>query len=125
MALVDADAIDGDWDFFEGVVKVSYVPYVNDDDGEEEANKVNNVDALQQQEDRFEEELASSDIAAGAAVFRVLRTWNLRAYHMPGVQVTKRGVIREADGTEWVVIRCLLKSFKTRWLCECYRREGA
>lgn len=115
--MLTAADLDAAWELFVGLRDVTYVPYANVIDDRDLTAEVRDIPALFQQRSKTEE--TSPD---GAAVNVHRRTWSLRASRMPGVEVTRRGVIREACGKEWAVESAKLLSWGTRWECECHAR---
>ena len=111
--LPTAEDLDRDWIVYAGKVKVSYQAYSTSTDSN--TTTTANIDALNQLKGKREVETSDGNFQ-----FREIREWNLRASQMPGVVVTKRGIITESTGKQWAVIECELKSFSTRWRCVCY-----
>jgi len=108
--------LDNAWELFQGLQTVSYQEYSATTDLPTTTHT--GIQALTEMEERKEIEI--NDVLS----FQRTRPFNLRVANFVGVEVTKRGRIIEANGTIWVVITAKLKSWKTRWTCECYALEG-
>lgn len=112
-----AAMIDADWEYFTPKVKVSYIPYDPVTDANISGSTVESIDAIIQ-------EYTKSEAGGEDSAHNITRVWNLRAFQMPGVRATKRGIIQEADGTQWVIDSCSMKTIGTRWNCRCYALNG-
>lgn len=119
MSLINTQSLDADWEFFDAKTPVTYIPYDNATDANIDADKVEDIEALTQETTKEDFEYGQS-----IGVHQELRTWNLRASMMGNTIVTKHGKIVDEDGVEWVVIKCRLRSLKTRWNCLTYNLNG-
>jgi hypothetical protein len=108
--LIDANVLDE---------SVSYLPYDNETDANLEGSKVEAIDALQEKQTK--EEKDHGDLSTS---YNRSRVYDLRVSHLLGTVVTRRGMILDSAGIQWIVTKVELKSFRTRWRCECYALNG-
>ena len=109
-----AEELDDDWEMFDLLTQVSYIPYDTVTDANIAASTVTEIDAVQLPEEKKEVELGE-----GVKVFMRFKTWPLRVSTLGGVPITKRGIIQEEDGTQWAVESVSYRTLKTRAVCEC------
>lgn len=111
--------IDADWENFAGVIAVSYTPYAAATDDNPAGGIITGIDALTEEPTKEEIEYGEN-----MGAHHQYRWWNLRTSELSGTAVTKRGIITDPDGKQWCVIRCIKRSFGTRWKCFCFGVTG-
>lgn len=79
------------------------------------------IGTMQRRAISFDDRTAAGiDLEAEASTIRLF----VNTFARTVAKIRGQALIREADGTEWIVVKANLEMMDTAWVCQCVRNYG-